>query len=430
MARTRRVVRLTGPLLLLLVVLGLPASSLAIEDGSDVELGLHRPPAPWDGLGAIAEREQQLAHPVGIVHWFQSWDSGWQPGVVGDVVDSGRTPLITWEPAGIDLDGIAEGAYDDYLASWADGLAAVDAPVYLRPFPEMNGEWTEWNGDPDALVAAWRHVTGLFAERGADNVRWVWSPNETDEPRVADNRMERYWPGVDHVDVLGLSGFNWGGDHPTGWRSFSEIFAEPVNRVRQLADLPVWLTEVASAESDGAKGAWIADMVASLSDFPAVGALVWFDENKERDWRIDSSSASFDSFQESLNGPDDPDGTDAGGDDEQNDNDTPSRDDTTPISRQRLAGASRYATAAAVSQSAFPDGAEQVYLATGENYPDALAAASLQGSPVLLTPSCGALPEVVAGELERLAPSELVALGGQAAVCDAVLDRAGAAAAR
>lgn len=424
MSRTHRAVRLAGPLLLLLVVLGLPASSLAVEDGSDVELGLHRPPAPWDGLGAIAEREQQLARPVGLVHWFQSWDSGWQAGVVSDVVDSGRTPLVTWEPVGVDLDRVAEGAYDEYLASWADGVAAVDAPVYLRPFPEMNGEWTEWNGRPDALVAAWRRVTELFTEQGADNVRWVWSPNETDEPRVADNRMERYWPGADHVDVLGLSGFNWGGGHPTGWRSFSDIFAEPVNRVRQLADLPVWLTEVASAESGGDKGAWIADMVASLSDFPAVGALVWFDENKERDWRIDSSPASLESFHEALNGSDGADGTDAGGNDDHN--------DTEPgdVSRQRLAGASRYATAAVVSQSAFAAGVERVYLATGEDYPDALAAAGLEGAPVLLTPSCGELPGVVARELERLAPGEVVALGGQAAVCEAVLDRAGTVAAR
>ncbi|TLM78035.1 MAG: hypothetical protein FDZ70_04680, partial [Actinobacteria bacterium] len=59
---------------------------------------------------------------------------------------------------------------------------------------------------------------------------------------------------------------------------------------------------------------------------------------------------------------------------------------------EALAGVDRYGTAALVSASAFPTGSAAVLIATGANYPDALAAGSLAGAwdaPVLLVPSSG-----------------------------------------
>ncbi len=81
---------------------------------------------------------------------------------------------------------------------------------------------------------------------------------------------------------------------------------------------------------------------------------------------------------------------------------------------RRLAGTDRYATAVAASQDAFPTGAKRVYVAVGTDFPDALAggaAAGVAGGPVLLVRS-DSIPSVVASELARLAPSEIVVLGG------------------
>jgi len=89
---------------------------------------------------------------------------------------------------------------------------------------------------------------------------------------------------------------------------------------------------------------------------------------------------------------------------------------------ERLAGLDRFATAAAISRSAFPDGARTVYVATGADYPDALAggaAAAAAEGPVLLVGD--GVPEVTAAELERLSPERIVVLGGAAAVSDAVV---------
>jgi hypothetical protein len=88
----------------------------------------------------------------------------------------------------------------------------------------------------------------------------------------------------------------------------------------------------------------------------------------------------------------------------------------------RLAGADRYATAVAISVASYPMASSSVYLATGVDFPDALAgsvAAALAPAPLLLVPgSC--VPPVVVSEIGRLNPASIVILGGEAAVGPAV----------
>ena len=91
----------------------------------------------------------------------------------------------------------------------------------------------------------------------------------------------------------------------------------------------------------------------------------------------------------------------------------------------RVAGPDRYATAAAVSRTHFSPGAPVAYVATGLNFPDALAggpAAGIQGGPVLLTEP-GSLPLATRDELVRLRPGRIVVLGGTGAVSAAVAEQ-------
>ena len=91
----------------------------------------------------------------------------------------------------------------------------------------------------------------------------------------------------------------------------------------------------------------------------------------------------------------------------------------------RVGGPDRYATAVELSKHAFPDALGPVpiaYLATGANFPDALAAAAATrgAGPVLLVPG-STIPQVVLDELRRLRPAELVVVGGGAIVSDGVM---------
>lgn len=90
----------------------------------------------------------------------------------------------------------------------------------------------------------------------------------------------------------------------------------------------------------------------------------------------------------------------------------------------RLQGADRFATSAAVSKHAFPNGAPVAYLATGGGYADALAAgpvAALAGGPVLLVRS-GCVPYPVLDERSRLGARSVRILGGDRAVGQGVED--------
>ncbi|MCQ9163218.1 cell wall-binding repeat-containing protein [Arthrobacter sp. STN4] len=87
----------------------------------------------------------------------------------------------------------------------------------------------------------------------------------------------------------------------------------------------------------------------------------------------------------------------------------------------RIFGADRYETAVAVSREYFV-GAGTVYVATGEQFADALAAApaaNKEYAPLLLTRS-RSLPPVVQDEIIRLKPGKVVVVGGEGAVSAAV----------
>ena len=90
----------------------------------------------------------------------------------------------------------------------------------------------------------------------------------------------------------------------------------------------------------------------------------------------------------------------------------------------RLAGENRYATAAAISAATYAPGVPVVYLATGLDFPDALAgaaAAGSEGAPMLLVSGSG-VPPATAFELTRLQPARIVLFGSVTSVSDAVLE--------
>lgn len=92
----------------------------------------------------------------------------------------------------------------------------------------------------------------------------------------------------------------------------------------------------------------------------------------------------------------------------------------------RVSGPNRYDSAAKIAAT-YPAGVDVAYLATGENFPDAIAASALAGeqdAPILLARP-GQLPASTAAQLDRLNPGELIVLGGTAALSDTVARQAG-----
>lgn len=92
----------------------------------------------------------------------------------------------------------------------------------------------------------------------------------------------------------------------------------------------------------------------------------------------------------------------------------------------RAAGETRYATMASLLPKAPWKAGRTVVLASGSNYPDALAAASLAGAydaPIVLTEP-NSLSVDAADMIEQLSPKVIYVVGGEAAVSKAAVDTA------
>jgi hypothetical protein len=245
-----------------------------------------------------------------IVQMFKTW-----PLVPFDgrqltpIARRGAVPLVTWQPAAsgvrdgqdtFPLPKIAAGRYDDYLRASAAAAAEWGGPILLRFAPEMNGDFYPWglgaNGNtPKDFIAAWRRVVTIFREGGADNVEWVWAPNNGPL-----GRFRALYPGNRWVDWLGLSAFNHGGSW--GWESFSVAVLDAYRELVSLSSKPIILAETGSGEVGGSKGRWITQAFRrQLPRFGHIRALVWFDDaDRGADYRVNSSAASQRAFRRAI----------------------------------------------------------------------------------------------------------------------------------
>jgi len=263
-----------------------------------------------DKLAPITTFEQDAHKSVSIVMWCQDWGltqgQNFEPTWMNNVRNHGSIPMISWEPQdytkGVNqptfsLQNIISGKLDGYITKWAQDSKAWGHPYFLRFAHEMNGNWYPWseqvNGNKAGqYVKAWQHVHDIFTKQGVKNVTWVWSPNVESTKTIP---LKNLYPGSAYVDWIGMDGYNWGSVNSVGWKSFAQVFQQTHKDIVSVAKgNPLMVAETASAEVGGNKSAWIVDAFTTqlTQAFSDVKVVIWFDENKETDWRIESSTTS------------------------------------------------------------------------------------------------------------------------------------------
>jgi hypothetical protein len=260
-----------------------------------------------DSFAKVRAFESLIGRTLDIDLHYYAWDNVFPSGLEQWDIAGGRIPLITWY--GTKLDDINSGASDVLIRARAAGVRKLGAPVFIRWGWEMNGDWYPHSGaqnmpdGPTKFIEAWRRIHRLFDEAGATNAVWVWSPNFESKPKAAWNNWLNYYPGDKFVDWVGIDAYNWGTSQRwSGWRSLADL-VKPIY-TRFAARKPIMIAETASAEVGGSKARWIHDAAQAISrDLPAVKALVWFDVDKETDWRVDSSAPALAAFRELAQDP-------------------------------------------------------------------------------------------------------------------------------
>jgi hypothetical protein len=244
---------------------------------------------------SLALRRQQLGRDERIVHVFYGWTDTLPRSIVG--LPAKAIPMISWR--GTKYADILSGKSDAFIARSARRLAAGKRPTMLRWAWEMNGDWYAWGGNRNdersaGYVKCWRRIHRIFADEGADNVSWVWSPNWGSTPAESWNEIADYYPGDEYVDWVGMSGYNLHRETPA--TLFDTVYG------MYSAKKPIMITEVGSVDRGGrTKGDWITSFADWAGARPAVGAVTWFDTDThpgypER-WRIDTDAESLAAYK-------------------------------------------------------------------------------------------------------------------------------------
>ena len=285
----------------IMLVLGCVLTNAASEksSGSSIGSSILEPSSgallgQYYGAGSIEQTARKLGRTPVIHLAYYGWAADWTGSVTQADLAAGRIPLISWEPHNIDFGKIIDGSLDATIMARAKGSKALGKKLFLDFAAEMNGD-EAWNGNnAPEYVSAYRHIHDLFVAAGASNVVWAWCPNVTDNHGGNRTTMD-YYPGDAYVDWTGVDGYNWGTKNG-GWQTFQQVFQD-IYPLLAAKGKPILIGEMASGEEGGDKAKWIADIIPTLrTRFPLIKGVVWFDINKEEDWRISSSPASEASF--------------------------------------------------------------------------------------------------------------------------------------
>jgi hypothetical protein len=248
---------------------------------------------------SIALRTQQLGRNYRIIHDFYAYRDN-LPRVAPAGMAPGAILMVSWR--GPLYQEINSGADDTFIGQQADRLVAYGKPVFLRFGWEMNGDWYQWDGthngnNPGGFITAWRRIHAIFARHGATNVGWVWGPNWDSVPNQPWNDMDKYYPGDDYVDWIGISGYFGRSQSPQ--LLYDSFYA------RYAPHKPLMIAETGALERGGrVKADWIEALHQWVAQHPAVKATVWFDTvTGPDDWRIDSTSTALDAFRRMINDP-------------------------------------------------------------------------------------------------------------------------------
>jgi hypothetical protein len=200
--------------------------------------------------------------------------------------------MVTWEPDGgtdgpvapqYRLSDVAQGRYDASLRALVQQLAKVRRGAVLRPMPEMNTPWYAWSGtvngnSPAAYVAAWKRVRhAVLSAPGGRRIRMLWSPYVQSIPDTGANQIGDYFPGPTQVDLVGVSGYNFGDRGALAWTTPESLFASAYATIESIAVKPFWLAETGSTAAGGDKAGWIGQLAALPTTMPQLAGVLWYD---------------------------------------------------------------------------------------------------------------------------------------------------------
>lgn len=220
---------------------------------------------------SMAAFEQMVGKKMSINAIFWGWDSPFPTSGAGV---QGKTLLVFWEPT-FGYKTINSGKYDSYITQFAQGAKAYGYQVLLVPFDEFNLNETPYGNTiggntPQNFIQAWQRIHNIFSTVGANNVRFGLDYNNVSIPSAS---FGSFYPGSQYVDVVGIDGFNFGGE------TYSSAMGNALTEAQSLGK-PVYIMSTGSVQP---QTSWIQ----ALGSQQGIAGWVWFNESP---FNITSSS--------------------------------------------------------------------------------------------------------------------------------------------
>ncbi|MBO6602094.1 MULTISPECIES: glycoside hydrolase family 26 protein [Paracoccaceae] len=234
---------------------------------------------------------------VQIEHLFLPWEDVFLPSLdLADIYarDRNRSVLVTIEPwtwtrdernsPEVLIAGINEGAYDENMATICAVLNTFSSPVTVRWGQEMEDRsgqfiWAAW--EPEVFIAAYQRMVTV-CRAAAQDIDYMWSP-------LGLTGFENYYPGDDYVDVVGLSVFGlqaWEQEILGEEQRFRDILAPRYERALQFGK-PIVVAELGFRGDVEYVTRWMNDVRQDIADFPALEAVIYFNQTEVYPWPDD-----------------------------------------------------------------------------------------------------------------------------------------------
>lgn len=229
-----------------------------------------------------------------IEHLFLPWEDVYLPSLNDAdayALERNRALLVTLEPWTWSRDerntpvylrrGISDGTYDANMKAVCDVLGTLKSPVTLRWAHEMdddNGQfiWAGWK--PEDYITAYRRMIDI-CRASAPKITVMWSP-------LGDEGMEKYYPGDEYVDLVGVSVFGlqaWDQAKYGGDRSFDDIFAPRYERAAAFGK-PVVVAELGYVGKADYVDAWENTVRQVKPEYPSLVGVVYFNQVEVYPW--------------------------------------------------------------------------------------------------------------------------------------------------
>lgn len=222
----------------------------------------------------IALSNQWLAKGGIVIAMLSPGNPTYSATIIGGVTQSAHLP--NGHPVNFNnllIPGTLEYTrWQAFLALLVTEFKAINGPIIVRPFPELNSDWKWWGAQPPAeFIRVWQQMVAYVRNAGVTNVLWCLNFGATAlPPGYADLGavVRAYYPGDAFVDIVSLDSY------PPSAANSSAIAA------LSATGKPVIYSEMGAVEGPIPVPEYSGDTAAALatliSNFPqVVAAVVW-----------------------------------------------------------------------------------------------------------------------------------------------------------